>query len=117
MNMSQHNGHSGRNGHLAGFAKGFLIGGLLGAAVGLLKAPQSGSKTRELVQEKASDLQDKAQQRMAEARSRVDEAAGQVSQEASELHARGGDALDESEKHLSRAVEETQKAAKAIQEI
>jgi gas vesicle protein len=115
--MSQHKGYNGRNRHLTGLAKGFLIGGLVGAGVALLKAPQSGTETLEQLQQKASEVQDKAQQMMAETRSRVDETAAQVSQRASELQERGKAALDESEKHLFKAVEETEKAANTIAEI
>jgi gas vesicle protein len=39
---------------------GFLIGGLIGAAVALLAAPQSGSETRAMIGDRASELRDRA---------------------------------------------------------
>ena len=37
------------------FFEGFIIGGLIGAAVGLLYAPTAGSKTREALQTKLNE--------------------------------------------------------------
>jgi gas vesicle protein len=42
------------------FLLGFLTGGIAGAVVALLFAPQSGEETRRLIKEKAIDLQEKA---------------------------------------------------------
>jgi len=40
------------------FLVGFLVGGLTGAVVALLYAPQSGEKTRAVIKEKAIELED-----------------------------------------------------------
>ena len=37
------------------FFEGFIIGGLVGAAVGLLYAPSTGAKTREVLQNKLNE--------------------------------------------------------------
>lgn len=42
------------------FLVGFIVGGLTGAAVALLLAPQSGEETRMIIKEKAIELKDKA---------------------------------------------------------
>ncbi len=42
------------------FLAGFLIGGLAGALVALLFAPQSGEETRALIRDKAIELRDKS---------------------------------------------------------
>lgn len=42
------------------FLVGFIVGGLTGAAVALLLAPQSGEETRTIIKEKAIELKDKA---------------------------------------------------------
>ncbi len=43
------------------FFSGFLIGGLVGAAVALLLAPQSGEVTREQIRDKSIELRDQAE--------------------------------------------------------
>ena len=43
-----------------GFFPGLILGALVGAAVALLCAPQTGADTRKLVKEKASEIRDKA---------------------------------------------------------
>lgn len=42
------------------FLVGFLVGGLTGAVVSLLLAPQSGEETRTIIKEQAIELKDKA---------------------------------------------------------
>lgn len=67
------------------FAAGLFLGGLLGAVLGLLMAPQSGEETRrqlsergielrDEVQKRAGELQDKLPSVVEEQRSRVQEA-------------------------------------------
>jgi gas vesicle protein len=45
---------------IEGFIKGIVIGGVIGAAIAILYAPQSGRRTREDISEKAEDLLKKA---------------------------------------------------------
>lgn len=42
------------------FLVGFVVGGLTGAVVALLFAPQSGEETRTVIKEKSIELRDKA---------------------------------------------------------
>jgi gas vesicle protein len=42
------------------FMAGLLVGGLVGAAVALLMAPQSGEETRQVIQERGIELKDRA---------------------------------------------------------
>lgn len=42
------------------FFAGFIMGGLIGAAVALLLAPQSGEETRMIIKDKSIELKDKA---------------------------------------------------------
>ena len=42
------------NNEFGSFLSGFLVGGLVGAAVALLMAPQSGEETRTLIGEKTA---------------------------------------------------------------
>ena len=46
----------------SGFLKGIIFGGLVGAGVALMLAPQEGEKTRKELKKKTKDLQKKAQQ-------------------------------------------------------
>lgn len=47
---------------IEGFIKGIILGGAIGAVIGILYAPQSGKKTREDISDKAEDLLTKAKE-------------------------------------------------------
>ena len=53
------------------FFAGLVVGGLVGAAVALLLAPQSGEETREMIQAKGIELRDRAVEYGQDARSRA----------------------------------------------
>ncbi|MFL7892948.1 MAG: YtxH domain-containing protein [Anaerolineales bacterium] len=50
------------SGDLGSFLAGFVIGGLIGAGVALLTAPQSGEETRAMIGEKGIELRDRAEE-------------------------------------------------------
>jgi len=52
------------NGEFGAFLAGFVIGGLVGAAVALILAPQSGSETRSQIAVKSHDLREAGERRM-----------------------------------------------------
>jgi gas vesicle protein len=79
------------------FLVGFIVGGLTGAVVALLFAPQSGEETRALIKDKSIELRDKAQQTAeetlaraealaSETRARADELARQMRERGSEMY-------------------------------
>jgi len=47
---------------IEGFIKGIILGGAIGAVIGILYAPQSGRKTREDIDRKAKELLTKAKE-------------------------------------------------------
>ena len=56
------------NGRGPGFSSGLLLGGIIGAFIGLLSAPKPGEETRAQVREKTAGLRQKAEELTSEAR-------------------------------------------------
>ena len=67
------------------FLVGFIVGGLTGAVVALLFAPQSGEETRALIKDKSIELRDKAQLTAEETYARAEAAAKEARARAEEL--------------------------------
>jgi gas vesicle protein len=67
------------------FLVGFIVGGLTGAVVALLFAPQSGEETRALIKDKSIELRDKASHTAEEALARAEAAAQEARARADEL--------------------------------
>jgi len=68
------------SGDLGSFLAGFVIGGLIGAGVALLMAPQSGEETRALIGEKSIELRDRAAETATDVQTRAGEMASQTAQ-------------------------------------
>lgn len=81
------------------FLVGFIVGGLTGAVVSLLFAPQSGEETRALIKDKSIELRDKAsvsaEQALAKAEEAAAEARARADELAKELKARGENVVSE----------------------
>jgi len=103
------------------FLVGFLIGGLTGAVVSLLLAPQSGEETRAVIKEKAIELKDKAAETAeeayaraeaaaAEARARAEELAQLARERAEELQKRGQVVLEEQKARFSNKTDSAGKS-------
>ncbi|MCR4433452.1 MAG: YtxH domain-containing protein [Coprothermobacterota bacterium] len=71
------------------FLIGFIVGGLIGAGLGLLFAPQSGEETREMLKDKFLELKEKAE--------KVPEA---IKKETQQFIQKGKEALDEKKVEL-----------------
>ncbi len=67
------------------FLVGFIVGGLTGAVVSLLFAPQSGEETRALIRDKSIELRDLASQSAEEALAHAEAAAAEARSRAEEL--------------------------------
>lgn len=84
--MSEQNG----GGETGAFLAGFILGGLVGAAVAMIMAPSSGPETRKQLVDKGIELRGLAETRMQEARVQAGEASGEVRSRAEQA---AGDAL------------------------
>src|SRR5215207_4314815 len=67
------------------FLVGFIVGGLSGAVVALLFAPQTGEETRAIIKDKSIELRDRAQQTAEEALARAESTAQEARARADEL--------------------------------
>jgi gas vesicle protein len=98
------------------FLVGFVVGGLTGAVVALLFAPQTGEETRALIKDKSIELRDYASTSAEEAIARAEAAAAEARARAEELAKQVGDrgkvALDEARARGREAVDAVRKPRK-----
>lgn len=99
------------------FLVGFIVGGLTGAVVALLFAPQSGEETRALIKDKSIELRDKAQHTAEEALAHAEAAAADARARAEELakvaRARAEELAAEVRERGKSAVEAVRKTKKS----
>ena len=103
------------------FLVGFIVGGLTGAVVSLLFAPQSGEETRALIKDKSIELRDKAsvsaEQALAKAEAAAAEARARADELAKELKARGETVVSEVKTRGKTALDAVRKPKKADGEV
>ncbi|GAC1413018.1 MAG: hypothetical protein NVSMB64_23250 [Candidatus Velthaea sp.] len=87
-----------------GFLTGLLLGGLLGATVAMILAPQAGGDTRDLLRAKAREVSGRA-------RDTAEDVAGGVSTSANDLLARGKQIVEDARARFDSAVTEGKDAA------
>lgn len=76
---------SDNDSELGSFLAGFVVGGLLGAAVALILAPQSGAETRSQISGKGHEMQAAGERTVQQVVDTADLYAHQVSERASEF--------------------------------
>jgi len=87
--MSEERGYSG-----SAVALGFILGGVLGASLAMLFAPESGRRTRERLRDLAADVRDKTLDLSEDLRDKAEDAVE-----------RGREAYEEKKSILSAAVQ------------
>lgn len=87
------------------FLIGFIIGGLTGAAISLIMAPQSGEETREFLRERAIELREKAQETAQTTADQVGSTADEVRARAGDVRQRGQVMLEEQRSRLTNTVQ------------
>jgi gas vesicle protein len=111
---------SGRRGRRGGTAGALVLAAAIGVGVGLLAAPQAGTKTRKVLRKRLSalgedlgegyeevqELSGRARRRLREGAGRLKEGAGRLRERAERLRARGQEALEDVEDDLEDAEED-----------
>ena len=102
------------------FLVGFIVGGLSGAVVALLFAPQSGEETRALIKDKSIELRDKAQITAEEAIARAEavaaDARARADELAQQLRERGQEVVEDVRERGKSAMEAVRKTTKKSDE-
>ncbi len=93
------------------FLAGFLLGGIVGAAVALLMAPQSGEETRSELRERGFELRERGATLTDDARQRAATMAEEGQKRASEMQERSRLALEEQKSRLQEAIDAGKQAA------
>jgi gas vesicle protein len=91
------------------FLVGFIIGGVTGAVVSLLYAPQSGEKTRAVIKEKTIELVDKTTDTFEDAYKKAENAATDAVQKAQVL-------IKQAEEKTSQLVDKGHVALEEVKE-
>ena len=76
------------------FVTGFVIGGAIGAVVGILLAPQSGEETREAIGENAKLAYKKAQDAVKDIQNKTDDALEEMQKKGNEIIGKIQDMID-----------------------
>jgi gas vesicle protein len=90
------------------FFAGLIVGGLIGAAMALLMAPQSGEETRAQIRDASLELKDRANETIAEAREKAEAITADARRRAEEITA-------DARKRGEEIVAEARKKADEIQ--
>jgi gas vesicle protein len=94
-----------RNTSFVSIISAFAVGGLLGAGIALLMAPQSGQETRDRIRNKSLEIKDKAIETAEDTRERATRAISDVTQQTKEkvssLSKRGQQMVEDQKRQLN----------------
>ena len=90
------------------FFAGLVIGGMVGAAMALLMAPQSGEATRSQIRSAGLEIKDRATETMLEAREKAEAITA-------DARRRAEDMLNEARKRAEEITEQARKKAEELQ--
>ena len=93
-----------KNGDFGAFLAGLMIGGLVGASVALLFAPQSGDETRTLIKDKSIELYDQVEQSVRETYDKAEKFAEDTIARTDEIARRGQVILEEQKEEVEKAI-------------
>ena len=91
------------NNDFGSFIAGFIIGGLVGAAMSLLLAPQSGLETRSQIRDRGSEIRDRAYETGQDVRERANQSLEELRVRVDELSAQTRSSLAELQHRISKA--------------
>jgi len=106
--------HQEQNKHSSflSFLFGAVLGGLIGAGVAILWAPQSGEQTRLQIQKTTQDIQTKAEQTISSAKEHSKRAADEIARHAEVIKDEVQQAVDTAVKEGKETISDTKKIAK-----
>ena len=93
------------------FFTGLVIGGLVGAAIALLMAPQSGEETRAQIRDASLELKDRTNEIIAEAREKAEAITADARRRAEEITADARKRAEEIVTEARRKADEIQASA------
>ena len=96
------------------FFAGLVIGGLVGAALALLLAPQSGEETRAVIRDRSLEYKDWAEEGYLEARQRATEAGQYAQQQAATVGAKSKAVYEQGVQTASTAVEKSKQTVSKV---
>jgi gas vesicle protein len=87
-----------------------LAGGVIGAGLALLYAPQSGERTRKQISRYAKKVRNETEEMIRDAAYAVTDMAEDLGEKTSELARRGGEVTNDWRQHLLDSIEQGQKS-------
>lgn len=103
-------------GDLGAFLAGFMVGGLVGAAVSLLLAPQSGEVTRDQIRTKGIELRGQAEDEIRDIRVRAEQTLAEVRAQADEIQENALRTIEDARTKVSSAIDQGVEAARNTRE-